>query len=249
MKRRVVITSMGIVSSLGRSPLEIQSALRTGQVAFERPVYDPEVVVSPIKDFDLRIYTGPCKERRYLNRGARFSLAAALESIRHSGLMKEDLGKAGLFVGAGPHLDIGGEFPAIENGNMDRANLEALWILRFLPNTAASVIAQSLGIHGENLTIGTACAAALSAIGEAYRRIRDGYLDCALAGGGDSRLYAGGILAYKKAGALYHGMGNPEEASRPFDKDRKGFISGEGGGIFSPGGTGTRPEKKGDGLG
>jgi 3-oxoacyl-[acyl-carrier-protein] synthase II len=232
MKRRVVITAVGVVSSLGKTPAEIQDSLRKGQVDFERPAYDQEVVVSPIKDFDLRAYTGPFKERRYLNRGAGFSLAAAREAIRDSGLAKEDLGRAGLFVGAGPHLDIGGEFPAIENGNMDRDNLEALWILRFLPNTAASVIAQSLGIHGENLTVGTACAASLSAIGEAYRRIRDGYLDCALAGGGDSRLYAGGILAYKKAGALYRGEGKPEEASRPFDHGRKGFVSGEGGAFF-----------------
>ena len=100
---------------------------------------------------------------------------------------------------------------------MDRSKVDALWILRFLPNTAASVIAKSCGIRGENLTVGTACAAALSAIGEAFRRIRDGYLDCALAGGGDSRVYPGGILAYKTAGALFRGEGDP-------DQDRKSVV-------------------------
>jgi len=232
MKRRVVITSMGVISSLGKTPEEIQAALKAKQISFERPGYDQDVVVSPIRDFDLREYTGPFKERRYLNRGAAFSLAAALEAIRRSGLAKEDFSEAGLFVGAGPHLDIGGEFPNIENGRMGRSHLDALWILRFLPNTAASLIAQSVGIRGENLTVGTACAAALSAVGEAFRRIRDGYLDCALAGGGDSRLTAGGTLAYKKAGALYRGEGPPDEASRPFDRDRKGFVAGEGGAFF-----------------
>jgi 3-oxoacyl-[acyl-carrier-protein] synthase II len=232
MKRRVVITSMGVISSLGKSPAEIQASLLEGRVAFERPVFDPDVVVSPLKDFDLRRYTGAFKERRYLNRGAAFALAAALEATRGSGLTREVLTETGLFVGAGPHLDIGTEFPVIADGRMDRGKLDALWILRFLPNTAASLIAKSCGIRGENLTVGTACAAALSSIGEAYRRIRDGYLDCALAGGGDSRVHPGGVLAYKTAGALYRGEGDPDQASRPFDEARRGFVSGEGGAFF-----------------
>ena len=232
MKRRVVITSMGVISSLGKTPEAIQAALKAEQVSFERPAYDPDVVVSPVRDFDLKEYTGPFKERRYLNRGAAFALAAALESIRRSGMAKDDFPESGLFVGAGPHMDIGGEFPNIENGRINRNKLDALWILRFLPNTAASLIAQSVGIRGENLTVGTACAAALSAVGEAFRRIRDGYLYCALAGGGDSRLTSGGTLAYKNAGALYRGEGPPEKASRPFDRDRKGFVAGEGGAFF-----------------
>ena len=78
----------------------------------------------------------------------------------------------------------------------------------------------------------TACASSLTAIGEAYRRIRDGYLDLALAGGGDSRLSPGALLAYKKAGALYRGEAKPDEASRPFDARRGGFVAGEGGGFF-----------------
>jgi 3-oxoacyl-[acyl-carrier-protein] synthase II len=109
---------------------------------------------------------------------------------------------------------------------------DALWMLRFLPNTAASVIARLAGLHGENLTVGTACAASLQAIGEAFRRIRDGYLDCALAGGGDSRLNPGGLLAYQKAQALFEGPGQPEHASRPFDLKHRGFVPGEGGAFF-----------------
>jgi 3-oxoacyl-[acyl-carrier-protein] synthase II len=99
-------------------------------------------------------------------------------------------------------LNIGGEFPEIRGGKIDREDLQALWILKFLPNTAASIIAKLSEIHGENLTVSTACSASLQAIGEAFRKIKDGYLDFAFAGGGDSRLNPGGILAYKKAGAL-----------------------------------------------
>jgi len=232
MKRRVLITSLGVISSLGNSPDEIAAHIERGEVSFERPSCDVETVVSPVSGFDLRAYTGPCKERRYLNRGAQFALAAALEAVRSSGISAGELDKAGLFVGAGPNLDIGGEFPAIEEGRIDREGLEALWILRFLPNTAASLIAQKTGIHGENLTVATACASSLAAIGEAYRRIRDGYLDTALAGGGDSRLSPGALLAYKKADALYRGEAKPGKASRPFDAGRCGFVAGEGGGFF-----------------
>ncbi|MHB9097235.1 MAG: beta-ketoacyl-[acyl-carrier-protein] synthase family protein, partial [Syntrophales bacterium] len=132
MKRRVLITSLGVVSSLGNSPDEIAARIGRGEVSFERPSGDAGTVVSPVGGFDLRTYTGPCKERRYLNRGAQFALAAALEAVRSSGIAAGALDKAGLFVGAGPNLDIGGEFPAVAEGRIDRAGLEALWILRFL---------------------------------------------------------------------------------------------------------------------
>ncbi len=232
MKRRVVITSVGVVSSLGRTPGEIMKCLRKKAVAFERQASDGDVVTAPVANFNVRSYTGPFKDGRYLNRGAQFAVASALDAVRHSGRMVEHLSEAGLFVGAGPNLNIGGEFPDVSEGNIDRRNLQALWILKFLPNTAASAIARLMGIHGENLTVSTACSASLQAIGEAFRKIKDGYLNCALAGSGDSRLSHGGILAYRKAQTLYTGCGDPKEASRPFDFSRNGFVPGEGGAFF-----------------
>jgi 3-oxoacyl-[acyl-carrier-protein] synthase II len=231
MKRRVVVTSIGAISSIGASLDDIIGSLKEGRVCFERHSSYPEVAISPVKDFDIRSYTGRFKENRYLNRGALFSLAAAAEAVRAAG-DEELFAKAGLFVGAGPNLDIGGEFPEIACGRIDRDDLQALWILKFLPNTAASAISKFAGIRGENLTVSTACSSSLQAIGEAYRRIRDGYVNRALAGGGDSRLSLGGVLAYKKAGALWTGEGDPLEAGRPFDKKRKGFVPGEGGAFF-----------------
>jgi len=98
-----------------------------------------------------------------------------------------------------------------------------------LPNTTAAAIARLLGIHGENLSIGTACASSTQAIGEAFRRVRFGYAQVALAVGGDSRLHAGGLLAYKKANALVVRSPDPSTAMRPFDVSRRGFVPGEGG--------------------
>jgi 3-oxoacyl-[acyl-carrier-protein] synthase II len=104
--------------------------------------------------------------------------------------------------------------------------------LRFLPNTSVSTIAQLTGLRGENLTVGNACAASLQALGEAFRKIKHGDLEVAVAGGGDSRLNQGALLAYQKAQALYCGKGEPQAASRPFDKARLGFVPGEGGAFF-----------------
>jgi 3-oxoacyl-[acyl-carrier-protein] synthase II len=232
MKRRVVITSMGVLSSLGHDRAEIIKSFKEGKVNFERPAFDDEIIIAPIRKFKVRDYTGPFKNGRYLNRGSQFAVASAIAAIKNSGCKNGDLAEAGLFVGSGPNLNIGGEFPEIRGGEIDRENLQALWILRFLPNTAASVIAKLSGIHGENLTVCTACSASLQAIGEAFRKIKNGYLDRALAGGGDSRLSPGGILAYKKASALYTGDSEPDKASRPFDRSRSGFVPGEGGAFF-----------------
>ena len=227
---------MGVCSSLGFSLEQIIEHLKSGTIAFERPAFDPDVVTCPVKNFDFRALMRSSgrsfKDRRYLNRGAQFCMASALQIVSRAGLSNEALAEAGLFLGTGPHLDIGAEFPFVQDGRLDRKDLMALWMLKFLPNTAASVIAKTLGLHGENLTVNTACAASLQAIGEAYRKVKDGYLDLALAGGGDSRLNPGGILAYKKAQALYSGTCAPESASRPFDAQRNGFVPGEGGAVF-----------------
>lgn len=230
--RRVVVTSVGVCSSVGFNLDQIIDNLKRGHVHFERPVFDQDVVSCPIASVDFRKLIGPFKDRRYLNRGALFCVTAALEIMRNSKLDKTSLSRAGLFVGTGPNLDIGGECPEIKQGRIGQNDLMALWILRFLPNTPASAISKLTGIHGENMTITTACSASLQAIGEAYRKIKDGYLDLALAGGGDSRLTPGGILAYKKAQALFEESGDPKKASRPFDKQRKGFVPGEGGAFF-----------------
>ncbi len=223
---------MGMVSALGDGPQAIARSIQQEWVRFRYSAFDPEVVVAPIDDFDVRAYTGRFKNLRYLNRGAAMAVAAAMRALQDTGLTASQRETAGLFVGSGPNLDLGGECPCIHDGHLEPEKLAALWILRFLPNTAASAIAQLTGLRGENLTVGNACAASLQAIGEAFRKIKDGYLDLALAGGGDSRLNPGGVLAYKKAQALYGGTREPHEASRPFDQARQGFVPGEGGAFF-----------------
>ncbi len=229
MANRVVITAKGVISPIGDTDEKIINNLKNRCSRFERPTFDKETAVCPINDFNLKNYTGRYKDARYLNRGVRFAVASAMIAINRSGLSEGQLEDAGLFSGAGPNLDVSNEFSDITNNELSDKGLSALWILKFLPNTTASAIARLAGIHGENITSGSACAASFSAIGEAYRKVKDGYLNLAFAGGGDSRLNPGGILAYKKAQALWTGNGNPETDYSPFGINRTGFIPGEGG--------------------
>ena len=207
--------------------------MKAGRVSFERAPFDRTVWTCPTaSDFNVKSFTGRYKNARYLNRGAQFCVASAMAALSGAGLDADMRARAGLFVGTGPNLDIGTEFPEIQEGQLDREDLAALWILRFLPNTAASAIADLAGIHGENATIGTACSASLQAVGEAFRRIKHGVLDLALAGGGDSRLSPGAILAYRKAQALWTGDDDCSRAYSAFDATRRGFVPGEGGAFF-----------------
>lgn len=232
MEKRVVITAMGMVSPLGDTPEAVMDSFREDRVSFRSADFDPEVSISPVREFDLKAHTGRYKNARYLCRGAALGVAAATMAVKASGLCQEEMAQAGLFTGAGPNFDIGGEVPEIASGAIDEGRLSALFILKFLPNTAAAAISQLTGVRGENSVVGTACSASLQAIGEAYRRVRSGYLPMALAGGGDSRLSPGGILAYRKAGALHTGMGDPAKEYAPFNEGPKGFLPGEGGAFF-----------------
>ena len=218
--RRVVITASGFVLPLGRDEVALMSGLTAPHGPFVAALQDPEVAVCPVPDFDLKAFTGRFKDARYLTRGQQLCLAAAIRAVDQAGLSTSALDQAGLFLGLGPNLEAG-----------PRSD-KALWLLDFLPNTAAAAMAKGLGIHGENLTILTACAASTQALGQAFRAIRHGLTDVALAGGGDSRLSAPGIAAYKQAGVLSTNWVRPELACRPFDRARSGFAIGEGGAMF-----------------
>lgn len=218
--RRVVITGSGFVLPLGRSVPEVLQALDASHGPFVRSSHDPDVAVCPVRDFDLKTHVGRCKNARYLSRGQQLCLAAGILAVDAAGIGPDDLDRAGLFLGLGPNLQA--------RPREDRA----LWLLDCLPNTLAATMAEILGLHGENLTIMTACAASTQALGQAYRTVAAGLADVALAGGGDSRLSLEGVRAYRQAGVLATGFERPELACRPFDQGRSGFAVGEGGAMF-----------------
>lgn len=229
--RRVVITGLGCCTSLGHNAQEIAASLNAGRTAFAPSQTLPGYAACPVsnlgQDAALARFSG-WRHRRYLNKGATFSVLAGLRAAADAGFEASMPPQTTILAAAGPMLDFCQERalpPAAAEG------LDALWLLRWLPNTCTSALAQFLDIHGEGLVLGTACAAGLQALGEAARRIRLGLADTVLVVAGDSRLSAGGMLGYAKAQALSRGD-TPATAMRPFDASRHGFVPGEGGAAF-----------------
>ncbi len=228
---RVVITGMGCCTSLGWEEGGIVRAFAGGRPAFVRSESLPGYSVCPVSDFgDDAAYSrfSAWRHRRYLHRGAAFAVLSGLRAAASAGFETHMPPRTCLLGASGPMLDFDRESglpPA------DSEALDALWLLRWLPNTGNAALARFLDIHGEGLVLGTACASALQAIGEGFRRIRYGLSETVLCSAGDSRLSRGGMLGYAKAHALSRNS-VPEEASRPFDESRDGFVPGEGGAAF-----------------
>ncbi len=225
--QRVVITGMGLCSSLGHSRAQVVTSLHKRQNTFCLSDVLPDIVVSPVRDTGDDAATARLKSwrhRRYLSRGGTLAVLAGLRAVEDARLprLPEDMGLIGC---AAPTLDV-----AAEQGlaAADPLLLDALWLLRWLPGTPVSALATLLGVHGPGLALGCACASGLAALGEGWLRIRHGVAPCLLVACGDSRLSLGGLLGYARARTLSHGF-VPQEASRPFDRARNGFVPGEGG--------------------
>lgn len=243
---RVVISGAGGCTPLGGSLAEVGTALRAGRLPFAPSRHWPQLAVAPVEpqgdmarapspDAALRLLGG-WRHRHYCHRGAQLAvlagLRAALDARPGSGtempcwtaLLPDG---TPLLLAAGPMLDVSGE-PGLPPGDVSR--LGALWLLRWLPNTGAAALCRFLGLHGESLTLNAACASALQALGEGFRRIRRGEAERVLVAAGDSRLSEAGLLGYARAQTL--SRRGPSCGPRPFDQARDGFVAAEGGAAF-----------------
>lgn len=242
---RVVVSGAGGCTPLGGSLAEVGTALRTGRLPFAASRHWPQLAVAPAEpqgdmarapspDAALRLLGG-WRHRHYCHRGAQLAVLAGLraaldafpcgeEAPDWTALLPEN---TPLLLAAGPMLDVSGE-PGLPPGDVNR--LGALWLLRWLPNTAAAALCRFLGLHGESLTLNAACASALQALGEGFRRIRRGEAACVLVAAGDSRLSEAGLLGYARAQTL--SRRGPDDGPRPFDLTRDGFVAAEGGAAF-----------------
>jgi len=220
----VVISSIGVISSLGFSLDDLIKNLDGAKKLLSSTFHSSGVAVPtvPIEGFDFQALCGRNKNRRYLSRAGQMSVASALRCADAASLTANETADCSLFIGAGPFL---------EQEASDFSKRQALWLLKHLPNSASSVIASTLGLHGEALTVGSACAASLHAIGCAFRSIKNGETVRAFAGGGDSRLSAEALNGYLKAGALYS-RDDGGEGYSPLLGEPVGFIPGEGAGFF-----------------
>ncbi len=228
----VAITGLGLVSSLGWDAASVTASLEAERTSFaaETRLGFP---VCPVTDEGCdraRRRLDGWRFRRYLSRGGRFAVLAGLRAAYDAGLDAEpSLAADTAVIGtAAPMLDVDRE-PGLPPG--DPLDLDALWLLRWLPNTPVSALAMLLGLHGEGISCGCACASGLAALGLAWNQVRHGLAPRCLVVCGDSRLSLGGMLGYAKCRTVSR-RSDPLAAERPFDRERDGFVPGEGGAAF-----------------
>lgn len=236
---KIVITGMGVVSPVGTGLDAFWSALVAGTSGIGRVTQmDPTPFVSQIagevKNFEPGQYIDKKKARR-MDRFTQFACAATKMAVEDSGLdlSKENLDRIGVIVGSG----IGGlatmeeEFTVLMEKGPRRVS--PFLIPKLISNMAAGEIAIQYGFCGPNYAVSSACATANHSIGEALRHLRYGDADVIIAGGSEAAITKLGLSGFSQAGALAEGYNdNPTKASRPFDKNRVGFVMGEGAGIL-----------------
>jgi 3-oxoacyl-[acyl-carrier-protein] synthase II len=236
--RRVVITGMGVVTPIGKDLDTFWRNLRDGVSgigriqAFDTSAYDCQIA-GEIRDFDPKSYFKNPKDIRRTDRYTHLALAAAKMAIEDSGvdLEKTNRQRFGAIVSSG----IGG-LKTLEDQHSTLLNkgpgrVSAFTIPMLISNMASGLISMEYGLQGPNLSIVTACATSNNAIGESWRMIKFGDADMFLAGGAEASIVAIGLAGFSAMKALSTRNDEPERASRPFDRDRDGFVMGEGAGI------------------
>ena len=237
-RRRVVVTGLGIVSPVGIGVSESWSSIVAGKSGITRITrFDPtpfnSQIAGEVKGFEVGNYLA-AKEARRFDTFIHYGLAAAIESIKDAGLDFDRLNREqiGACIGSG----IGG-LPLIE-ATADAVHESGTRKISpfFVPGTIINMIAGQLsimyGLKGPNLALVTACTTSNHCIGDAGRIIESGDADVLVAGGAESTVSLLGVGGFAAARALSSRNDDPEGASRPWDKDRDGFVLGEGAGVL-----------------
>ena len=233
-KRRVVVTGLGTINPLGNNVSDTWNNLINGISgvdyisSFETDGL-PVTFAGEVKNFDANEYMAKQHERK-LDRSGHLSIYAAEEALKDANIDTEQrLGNGvGIVFGTG----IGGiattEQAVRTYDERGASRINPLAITQLMPNSSTGQVAIKFGIEGPSLTITTACAASANALGEAKNMIQNGIVDMVIAGGTESGTTAMTIGAFAQIRALSTNNENPQKACRPFDKDRDGFVMGEG---------------------
>lgn len=237
MKRRVVVTGLGAVTPIGNTVEEFWAGIRAGKVGigeitrFDTTDYKVKVAAE-VKDFVAKERMD-FKAARRMEPFSQYAVAAALEAYEDSGLdiSKEDPFRAGVIVGSGigSLQEVEREYEKILSRGPSRVN--PLMVPLMISNMAAGNISIQLGFKGKCTSVVTACATGTNCIGDALRAIQYGDADIMLAGGTESCICPTGVAGFTSLTALSTST-DPMRASIPFDKDRNGFVLGEGAGVI-----------------
>ena len=236
MERRVVITGLGAITPVGNNVEEFWKGIKEGKcgideiTAFDTTGYKVHLA-GEIKGYKAEDYFDR-REAKRMDKFSQYAIIAAREAWKDSGLdkEKEDMERVGVILGSG----IGG-LETIEKDN--RALVEKgpdrvspMYIPMCIGNMAAGNVAIELGAKGESISMVTACASGTHCIGESFRMIKHGYQDIVVAGGTEAPITPSGIAGFTNIKALTQ-VTDKNRASIPFDKERSGFVMGEGSGI------------------
>lgn len=239
MSRRVVVTGIGPLTPIGTGKNQFWDALRAGRSGVRRvdtlvDLSGIDVLIgAPVLEFDPLDYMQPRRVRR-INRVTQFALAAASLAFDDANLQLTTLNRKriGVVMGTG----IGGletmerNFTALSNKGPRQVS--PFFVPQLMPNAAAGQIAIEHGLQGANFVVSSACASSAHAIGIASELVRAGFLDYVVSGGAESVLLRITYAGFAQLGAVSKRNDEPERASRPFDRDRDGFVIGEGAGIL-----------------
>ena len=234
---RVVVTGVGVVTPVGNNRHDFWNSLLSGQSGVGKITYfDPQKfdcqIAAEVKNYDPK-QTIPLKESKRMEQFSQFAVTAAKEALEDAGLdiSKEDPYEIGVLVGSGiGSLRIIEEMHSVYlTKGPDK--FTPFMIPLLIINMAAGWISILFGLKGPNLAVVTACASGTHAIGEAYRMIQHGQAVAMVAGGTESTITPLGIGGFCALKALSKRNHDPQGASRPFDKERDGFVMGEGAGV------------------
>lgn len=236
MERRVVITGMGALTPIGNDVNTFWNNAKSGKLGIDFiTLIDQDLIevkiAAEVKGFDPDTLIGK-KESKRLDRFAQFGLVASDEAIKDSGidLEKEDLDRFGVMLGSG----IGGfetietECTKIATGKSKRVS--PFFVPMTIINLGAGNVAIKYGLKGPCSSVVTACATGTNNIGDSFRLIKHGYVDVMLAGGAEAPITRLGVTGFNSMKAL-NTNNDPKRASIPFDKERSGFVMGEGAGL------------------
>jgi 3-oxoacyl-[acyl-carrier-protein] synthase II len=236
-RRRVVVTGMGAICAIGNTVDAVWESAAAGRSGVA-PIthFDPDgfetTFAAEVKDFDPDESVGR-KERRRMDRYTQLAVTATREAVAASGLEIDLVAeRVGVLIGTGM-----GGIDTFEQGTetmLERGpkRVSPFFVPMTLPNMASGVVAIDIGAKGPNLAPTSACAASAHAIGEAALMVRYGRADVMIAGGSEAPVTRMGVAGFNAMGALSRRNDAPEKASRPFDKERDGFVLAEGAAVL-----------------
>lgn len=235
--RRVVVTGLGAITPIGNSVSQMWESVKAGKCGIDKitlfDTTDRKVTLAgEVKNYVPEAFLDK-REARKMDRYVQFAMAAANEAMKDAGLdmEKEDTSRCGCIVSSG----IGGlgTIEAEDKKGMEKGydRVSPHFIPMVISNMAAGNIAIAYGFHGMCTCPVTACASGTNAIGDAFRQIRDGYADVMICGGSEASITPLGIGGFTSLKALSQAE-DPKRASIPFDKERNGFVMGEGAGVL-----------------